>query len=95
MKRVGILDTNLCFFLYEDVVFDFRKLHHSILHKKCDKKVYGVDIKQFETLKWWPAQKTLFKIENTPKPLSTPFEVASSYEPLEAIYLDEIFPVYV
>ena len=52
MKWVGILHTNFCFFCYEDVFFHFRKLDHSILRKKCSKKVYGVDSKQFETLKW-------------------------------------------
>ena len=65
MKRAGIVHTNLCFFRYENVFIHLSKLHQTILRKKCNKKVYGVDIKQFETLKWWPAQKPTLKTKNT------------------------------
>ena len=45
MKRAGIAHTNLCFFRYENVFIHLNKLHQSILRKKCNKKLYGVDIK--------------------------------------------------
>ena len=65
MKRAGIVHTNLRFFHYENVFIHLNKLYQSILRKKCNKKLYGVDITQFETLKWWPAQKPTFKYQNT------------------------------
>ena len=89
MKRAGIAHTNLCFFRYENVFIHLNKLHQSILRKKCNKKLYGVDIKQFETLKWWRAQKPTPNTKNTHTDRKLTVWTSSCYEPLEAIFFAE------
>ena len=93
MKRAGITHTNLCFFsspvwkcLY---TFEHIVPIDSTKTKKCNKKLYGVDIKQFETLKWWRAQKPTPNTKNTHTDRKLTVWTSSCYEPLEAIFFAE------